>query len=55
MFISIIVTTYGIDFSNNTGEKAMIQYKSVHDAWNTNNPGTVQSGKNGHIMVHNIH
>ena len=52
--MSIVVTTYGIDFLNSTDEKAMIQYKSVHNAWSTNNPSTVESGDNGHIMVHNI-
>ena len=49
------MTAYSIDFLNSSDEKAMIQYKSVHNAWSTNNPSTVESGDIGHIMVHIIH
>ena len=50
-----ILTEYNIDFLNSTEEKAMIEYKSVHNTWSTKNPSTVESGHNGHIMVHNLY
>ena len=52
MFVYIL-TEYSIDFLNSSSEEAMIEYKSVHNTWSTKNPSTVESGRNGHIMVHN--
>ena len=44
---------YNIDFTNNTGEKAVIRYGNVHDEWSPDNSNMVS--KQGHIMVRYIY